>query len=308
MLLRALCSKIYNGLVAKRPKGKRTKIKEAEPGGKKWHSDLKPETKKSVWAVFSFLLTVIFFLAWLGKAGLAGSGIYVALNALFGKAFLLIPVAFLLTGISFFYNMRERILSGTFMGGILFLTSTLALSDIIIGSKTAGLVGFALAYIPLTFLDRIASGVIFGALMMVSLLLIMNIPLKLPPFFLKKEENVNLSPDLGDVQLTLPPDEQKGTAVLTGVKSVVTGLKNALEKERDSSEVDHALDTFTNDKDDNDFVCGYCGESLVEIDSTNYGWWLDIRAALRCSVCCTFHTKEEILLPNGVGVFVQPIF
>lgn len=156
---------------SKKQKKKKRELKE-EQG--RWHDDLYPETKQSVWAVLSFGAATLLLLAWFGKAGLAGEGISTFFRLLFGKAFLVAPVALILAGISFLFGMRQRIFGGTFLGAFLFLISVLGLGEIFGGSQTGGYVGFGIAFAPLRFFDRTASMVLFGAILVISLLLMFN--------------------------------------------------------------------------------------------------------------------------------------
>jgi DNA segregation ATPase FtsK/SpoIIIE, S-DNA-T family len=215
--------------VARHKNRKKFKDDESKPERRKWHADLKPETKQSVWAILSFLFAVLFFLAWLGKAGLVGSSLYSAFDFLFGKAFLLIPTMFLLTGLSFFYNLRERIFAGTFFGGILFLVGALGLADVFFGFETGGAVGMLIAYLPLTYLDKIASGILFSAIMLISMLLILNIPISMQFFRRREEEPMSNQP------LTVVPEvlETSG-GVLSGVRNAVSGLSSVLDKKQDT--------------------------------------------------------------------------
>lgn len=164
----------YNNLMAKDKKKKRKRDEEEEEERHRWHDDLKQETKQSVWAVLSFVAAALLLLAWFGKAGLAGNGISSFFQLLFGKAFLVVPVALFLAGISFLFGMRQRIFGGTFFGALLFLISTLGLGEIFGGPQTGGYIGFGIGYAPLRFFDSTASAVLFSAFLIISFLLMFN--------------------------------------------------------------------------------------------------------------------------------------
>lgn len=153
---------------------KKKKKRNTEEEHGRWHDDLNPETKQSVWAVLSFGAATLLLLAWFGNAGLAGEGISTFFQLLFGKVFLVAPLAFALAGISFLFGMRQRIFGGTFLGAFLFLISILGLGDIFGEAETAGYIGFGIAFVPLRFFDRTASIVLFGALLIISFLLMFN--------------------------------------------------------------------------------------------------------------------------------------
>ena len=163
----------------------------------KWHDDLHPETKQSVWAVVSFGAATLLLLAWFGKAGLAGEGISTFFRLLFGKAFLVAPVALILAGISFLFGMRRHIFGGTFLGAFLFFISVLGLGEIFGGSQTGGYAGFGIAFAPLRFFDRTASMVFFGAILIVSFLLMFNRAL-VPQRKEKEEEETDETLAIGE--------------------------------------------------------------------------------------------------------------
>ncbi|TSC78641.1 MAG: DNA segregation ATPase FtsK/SpoIIIE, S-DNA-T family [Parcubacteria group bacterium Gr01-1014_29] len=160
--------------MAKYKKKRKLDDDEEDEEQRRWHDDLRPETKRSVWAIISFVAAVVLLLAWFGKAGLAGAGISSFFTLLFGKMFLVVPAALLLAGISFLFGMRQRVFGGTLLGALLFLISVLGLGEIIWGPQTSGYVGFGIVFTPLRFFDVTASLVIFGALLIISLLFMFN--------------------------------------------------------------------------------------------------------------------------------------
>lgn len=171
----------------------------------RWHDDLNPETKQSVWAVLSFGAAILLLLAWFGKAGLAGDGISSFFRLLFGKAFLVVPLALVLAGVSFLFGMRSRIFGGTLFGALLFLVSVLGLGEIFGGSQTSGYVGFGIAFVPLQFFDTTASIVLFGALLIISFLLMFN--KALVPF---RKDTDNETENGEEIKNGEPPEAPKG--------------------------------------------------------------------------------------------------
>ena len=136
---------------------------------------LRPETRQSVWSVISFVVALLLFLSWAGKAGVFGTMTFTVFSLLFGKAFLVIPLSFLLAAISLLLNIHRRLIGRTFLGAVLFLCSVLGLSEIVLGEKTGGYVGYFIAASPLRFLDSIASILIFFALLIISILVLFNV-------------------------------------------------------------------------------------------------------------------------------------
>ncbi|MDP3935238.1 MAG: DNA translocase FtsK [Candidatus Giovannonibacteria bacterium] len=151
-----------------------------------WHQNLRPETKHSLWAVLSFLAAVLLALAYFGKAGLVGNAIQKTLLLVFGKGFFLVSLAFFLAGLSFLFALGNHLFITTIFGGILFLISSLGLADILFGAYTGGYVGFLFSYPFLKLFDFWASLIIFSALLLASLLIMLNVSLK--PKRKEKEE------------------------------------------------------------------------------------------------------------------------
>src|SRR3989344_7798455 len=103
---------------------------------KKWHDDLAQETKQSVLAVVLLGLSLLLVLAWLGKAGSIGNGLYSLFSILFGRGFFLAPLACLLAACSLFMHVHERFAGATPLGGTLFLLSSLGFAHIVFGNMS----------------------------------------------------------------------------------------------------------------------------------------------------------------------------
>ncbi|MBI4132638.1 MAG: DNA translocase FtsK [Candidatus Sungbacteria bacterium] len=144
---------------------------------KRWHDDLAPETKKSVLAVIFFALAVITVLAYWGRAGFLGNIIFKSLEFAVGRAYFLAPITFLLTGTSLLFSFRRHLFAGTFIGAGLFLASGLALIELFFNDRSGGWIGF-LVDAPLErIFDFWATLVIESAALIVSALIMANIPL-----------------------------------------------------------------------------------------------------------------------------------
>lgn len=148
-------------------------------------SQINPETEKSIIAVCFICITVIFILASFDKAGPAGEFIFSKLSFLFGLGYYLFPLIMLIMAIDFLTGKDEkyRDLSIRFFGALFFLLSGLGLIDIIASGK-GGLIGSWIGSLQVPF-GYTASIIITSAIMVASLLLTLNVPLK---WKLKKEE------------------------------------------------------------------------------------------------------------------------
>lgn len=151
-----------------------------------WRHGLRPETRQSVFALLAFAGAVFFILSWSGNAGIVGKGVFSVSSYLFGTMFLLLPIALILAGISFLLGIRQKVLGGPLMGGALLLCGVVGFAEIFGGPRTAGLVGYAVAALPLQFLDVVASTLLFAALIAISFLIMFNISIM--PRMREKEE------------------------------------------------------------------------------------------------------------------------
>ncbi|MBI2640859.1 MAG: hypothetical protein HYW91_03185 [Candidatus Sungbacteria bacterium] len=159
----------------------RKKMQEAEGQKRKaasaWHADLHPETKKSVLAVFFFIVAALFVLSYIGKGGSAGGYLFRMFDWLLGRGYFFAPLASVLVGFSLLFSEKRKILGATLLGGTLFLISSLTLLDIIFGIRTGGIIGFLTSAPLLKLFDSLASLIISGGAFAVSVLLMLNVPI-----------------------------------------------------------------------------------------------------------------------------------
>ena len=80
---------------------------------------LAQETVESIAAVLSFLLALIFTLAWFGKAGKVGVWILVGFTFLLGKAYFLLPLVLMLAGLALLFTLKEKVLGSSFIGAFM---------------------------------------------------------------------------------------------------------------------------------------------------------------------------------------------
>lgn len=228
----------------KKSEGDRKKNKEGDQ--KSWHQDLHPETKKGILAVFVFILAVLFILSYLGKGGSAGNYLYRAFNFLLGKGYFFAPIVFVLIGFSLIYSAKRRILGATFLGGILFLVSSLVFMDLLFEGKSGGFIGSLLGSPLLKFFDFWASIVIAIGLFLVSFLLMFNMPIfkqKEAKEKMDDEEQDKIEEKNGQSVKDIEHDAQNsgefsggaGGAMKTILDSINTTIKNALDGRREES-------------------------------------------------------------------------
>ncbi|MEK7162616.1 MAG: DNA translocase FtsK 4TM domain-containing protein, partial [Patescibacteria group bacterium] len=211
---------------ADRENGKKNKEKNREKKQKiRWHDNLKPETKNSILAVFSFALGLIFTLSAFGRAGVIGRGVFKALELFFGAGFFLLPVVFFLIGLSLFFSWKKPIFLGNIAGGVLFLISSLGLASAVFQEKTGGYVGLGVSRTLVRLFDFWVATIILAALFIISILIMFNVHLRFG-FFLKlvelikrkRAEKIAQSPEVSSALLadaTLA-EAEKGERAETG--------------------------------------------------------------------------------------------
>ena len=157
--------------------------------------DLSQETKNSIWAVLSFGLVILTSLAFFNKAGAAGSIFSNLARSLFGWGFFLIPLAFLILGISFVKSVSRQIYTSAILGTLLFVLSFLAVFYILGGGDfqvrvmQGGYFGAIIGFPILKALGFGASLIALILLLLVSLLTALDISI-VGLVFKKKEEGV----------------------------------------------------------------------------------------------------------------------
>ncbi len=166
------CILPYNTVVKTKQKRQKKEPKEERPGFiRSAFSELRQETKDSISAILLILLGVLFLLAEFDLSGAFGRTIYPFLSQLFGKAYLLVPIACLVLGAHLLTSHRRKVVSATAIGGTMFLLSALALIDLGFADNTAGYVGWAIAY-PLKMLfDAWATGLILSVILIAGVLI-----------------------------------------------------------------------------------------------------------------------------------------
>ncbi|MEK7531918.1 MAG: DNA translocase FtsK 4TM domain-containing protein [Patescibacteria group bacterium] len=213
------------------PRGKRKKQR------KKFLSELRDETRDSISAILFLVLSLIFLLAELNKAGALGSWFYKIFSSLLGWGYSLIPLLFFMLAISFARSIHHQFRGHKISGAIIFLASTLAFVEMLYPEK-GGVVGRLLAKPLVSLFDIYASFIVVIALSVVSFLMIFDIHLSFGAFrfgnlFSKKDKK-----DLASVEPviteTLPTVEEKPSSeISTDASSKKTPHGNQGKKEEE---------------------------------------------------------------------------
>lgn len=141
-------------------------------------SRLDPETVDSIVAIVALLCAALFVFAAFGVAGKVGDVAYRGFTTLLGNGYFLLPLSLTLVGLALLFSIKQKFVSLPLIGATLFLLSGLALADIIVGEQTGGLVGYYVSMPFLYLFDAFASGIIFGSVIVISLLITFNASLR----------------------------------------------------------------------------------------------------------------------------------
>ena len=142
---------------------------------------LKDETKHSILAILSIAFGIFFTLSSFGKAGIAGRYAYELFKGLLGAGFFLLPLSFFLAAIPLLKSIKPNFVSTTIAGTLLFLFSTLGITEIFAGRKSGGYIGYFISLPFLKFFGKWASLVLLSAALLISLLIILDTSISLKP-------------------------------------------------------------------------------------------------------------------------------
>lgn len=157
--------------------------KEKSSDDKSSRFDLSLETKNGIWMLISFVAAVLSILAFSGNAGRAGEIFNSAIRTLFGWGFFIVPMAFLLLAAAFLKSYSKNTSFGAILGTSLlvlgFLGILFVLRDVnfVTRLEQGGYLGLVLGYPLLQLSGVTAAMIILAALMFVSILIALDIPL-----------------------------------------------------------------------------------------------------------------------------------
>ncbi len=190
---------------------------------------LHPEVKKTIVLVTFLGLTIIFIISALGKGGSLGLFIYKSLSNLFSLGYYLLPLIFFLIAFSLVGKVGRNFAFGfTLLSGFVFLISSLGFFEIIIPGS-GGFLGSIIGNLKTPF-GLINALVISLMLMVISFLIMINRPLKLPKF--KKGQEKTSQPVISQIPESEPlkEKEEKKLVEEASLKIKEEKLKIAEEK------------------------------------------------------------------------------
>ncbi len=202
--------------------------KKKKPEKKKILDHVRHEVKRSVIAIALFAATVILGLARFEKAGVAGHYIYLGLTSAFGWGYYLLPVVTLILGIVFISHHEIELFILPLIGGAMFVLVSLGALDVVFPNK-AGFVGHGVGLLENPFGYQ-AALVILGALMLASLVVTLDIPLRMKSKEKKEDEPVKLKTvgAVGDVDVAMKKVETDAKAAAAEDKAKWKAIEPAV--------------------------------------------------------------------------------
>ncbi|OIQ02708.1 MAG: hypothetical protein AUK58_02660 [Candidatus Moranbacteria bacterium CG2_30_41_165] len=172
---------------------KKKEIAESEKSaddGLLWEDILHSDAKRSIVAVFLFLFSLLFFLAYFKSAGLLGEWLNTGLGLLLGFGKWLFPLLLIIAGLMFLKRRKTTLADAVkFTGLLLAFFSILGFFHLYSGENTkellkvaslgegGGYVGFGFAYVLMSFTGKIAGTIILMALFAIGIIASFNVSL-----------------------------------------------------------------------------------------------------------------------------------
>jgi len=143
--------------------------------------NIHPETKRGVIVVILFALAIIFILSFQNAGGVLGNWLLTGAKFVFGNCLWLVPLAFITGAIIILRDIHKNVYLSTLLGVFLFILSLLAIIQTLFpngGEHRAGWLGYIISWPFLKVIGFWASLVVFAAVLIISLLVAFNIPLR----------------------------------------------------------------------------------------------------------------------------------
>jgi S-DNA-T family DNA segregation ATPase FtsK/SpoIIIE len=141
-------------------------------------SFLKEETVRFIYAIVFFIIAVILILSALHKGGPVGEQVYMALGALLGIGYFLLPLLLCFLGIIFLKSMKRSMAWPKIMGAFLFLLASLATISIVYknteGLGQGGLLGNSISSPLVQLFDVWVSLIVLVGILFISAIVIFD--------------------------------------------------------------------------------------------------------------------------------------
>lgn len=165
--------------MAKRRPGRPRSAGRPKKPEKKEFLHLDPETKRGIVVIALFTLGILISLGLSGSAGKFGEGFRQYANLLLGKGIFLVPVVLVIAGFIILRYIHRSVYLPVFLGSIIFILGFLSLTHVLFPEQQrGGYIGYLVSWPFLYALGKWASFVVFLALILISILMAFNIPLR----------------------------------------------------------------------------------------------------------------------------------
>ncbi|MEK7607815.1 MAG: DNA translocase FtsK 4TM domain-containing protein [Patescibacteria group bacterium] len=171
--------------------------------------NLTSETVGGVSAIVFFVLAIFTSLAIWEKAGIVGHYTFFGLSYLVGVGYYLLPLIFVVLGVTFLRNLHRTFDSAKLYGSIIFLLGILGIINIV-SPNSGGKIGTWIAYLLVKLFEETASLVFLSALVIISIIITFNKELDIKSLFSSnrnKNGYENEEDDI-DVRLSMALDEE----------------------------------------------------------------------------------------------------
>ncbi|MEK7613438.1 MAG: DNA translocase FtsK 4TM domain-containing protein [Patescibacteria group bacterium] len=165
--------------------------------------EVKPETVRSIYAIGTGILALLFLLAPFKMGGSVGNFLYTQLKTFFGVGYFLLPIslAFLTIGLVRQHD-EDGVGAGRLTGAVLLFLSGISILSLTV-PNAGGVVGGVVMTPFVQLFDRLLGGVMLAALAVVGTLLALDTPLSFPWF----KKPIKLGRDDGAYEDAYPEDE-----------------------------------------------------------------------------------------------------
>ena len=171
---------IINYMRRRRPgRPKKSRFRDEEPVRKKEFLNLDLETKRGIVVIALFTLAILIALSFGGWAGRFGTGFYKYANFLLGRGMFLIPIVLVAAGFIIIRYIHKNVYLSVALGAVIFILGFLSLVHVLVPEEQGGgYVGYIISWPFLYLLGKWASFIVFLALILTSILIAFNIPLR----------------------------------------------------------------------------------------------------------------------------------
>lgn len=156
---------------------RKTSSRDIEGGGASLFRLTSPETTNAILGILSLVISIFLLLGAFEAAGQVGIVTFELLSYLFGIGYYLLPIIFLLLAISFLHDRERNFALPQIFGSTLLFISSLGMVDLV--SERGGVIGKLISNPLISLFDTLLSAVILLAFVVISILVIFDIPIRL---------------------------------------------------------------------------------------------------------------------------------